>query len=152
DTAIFGRDHNPSSHWLYRCNGSLPSTKKFQIRAEGAMVVELRSTHAHTVFPGSAYAGDDEGNFVGESIRWEKDVTPKEIDGGQLSRALAMLAAAAVLLQHWQSGMRDDLATALTGLLVRAKWEPQTIDDFVGVIAREANDEEWRDRQKALKL
>jgi hypothetical protein len=60
--AIFGRAGKPRSHWLYRVQGNV-RTKKYKSKKHG-MIVELRSTGAQTVFPGSTHKS-------GEAIEWE---------------------------------------------------------------------------------
>ncbi len=135
-TSIFGRVSTPESHYLVQCNPP-PPTKKYQLAdgtAEKAMIVELRSTGAQTVFPGSTHES-------GEVITWANDIEPVLIGRDDLTRRVAKLAAASLLLRHWVKGQRDELATALCGALLRAKWTPVDVDRFIEIIATVAGSE-----------
>ena len=83
--AIFGRAGKPRSHWLYRVTGPA-ETRKFQDSALG-MIVELRSTGAQTIFPGSTHPS-------GEPIEWEEDGTPAIVDPDALLQTVSSLAEA----------------------------------------------------------
>ena len=110
-TAMFGRESAPCSHWLYQCK--TPGARRaFAVNEGMSMVVEYRSTGGQTVFPGSTHPG-------GEIIRWDKDCKPMKIDSVKLRNKVAKLAVGAVLLRYWVKGMRDELATALAGFLLR---------------------------------
>ncbi|MGH9927685.1 MAG: bifunctional DNA primase/polymerase, partial [Pyrinomonadaceae bacterium] len=116
-TLCFGRKSKPRSHWLYVCQPP-PETEKFADDANG-MLLELRATGCQTVFPGSVHPS-------GERIRWEapEEAQPYLIKADDLQNAARRLAAAALLLQDWRQGSRDDIATALCGGLLRDGWEP----------------------------
>jgi putative DNA primase/helicase len=60
--------------------------------------------------------------------------------------------AAQVVADLWVPGQRDDLATALTGVLLRDNWDEARIDDLLSEAAGIAGDEEWRSRSKASRL
>jgi putative DNA primase/helicase len=82
----FGRTGKPNSHWLYIVTGATP-TKQHRLRSR-KMIVELRSTGAQTVFPGSIHE-------TGEAIDWiDPDAEPAEIDPAELAQAVANLADA----------------------------------------------------------
>jgi hypothetical protein len=116
------------------------------------MVVEVRGAGGQTVFPGSLYAGEKgTGKHKGEPILWEHDVPPVVMDLADLTVHAGKLAAAAVLLRHWE-GTRDNLAAAVCGVALRAGWTAEEADDFVVTIAEAAGDEEARDRAKAWRM
>jgi hypothetical protein len=75
------------------------------------------------------------------------------IDAASLRRAVARVAACALLARHWPGvGGRDVAAMALCGWLCRNRdmqWSIGSINSFVALVARIAGDEEWQDRQKA---
>jgi hypothetical protein len=152
----------PRSHYWFRSQGV--ATKKYQfpgMNAAGArppkltMIVELRSTGCQTIVPPSVHTS-------GETLYWDNlwgpdelssqfdRLSPAEIASADLERAVAKLAAAALLAQHWPgTGSRDDAAMALCGMLVRAGWSDEEIDHFAQVTAQAGGDEQWRQRGKA---
>src|SRR5205823_2674523 len=76
----------PRSHWIYRVASQI-KTKTFKSKSEG-MIVELRSTGMHTVFPPSTHVS-------GESIRWEdENADPATVDPDELIECLQRLADA----------------------------------------------------------
>ncbi len=144
--AIFGRPGNPGSHVLYRVSGDL-DTRRFQDPVKRDpdddvrnVLVEIRSTGAHTLFPGSVHPS-------GEEIAWVHDETPPNTDPGELSTAVGRLAAAALLARHWpDQGSRQDTAMALAGTLLRAGWVESNARDFICAVAFAAHDEEHTKR------
>ncbi|MDQ3775044.1 MAG: hypothetical protein M3461_12145 [Pseudomonadota bacterium] len=60
-----------------------------------AMLVELRSTGAQTVFSDSAH------KETGEAIEWICDNGPAEIDGARLTRLVGLVAASALIARYW---------------------------------------------------
>jgi hypothetical protein len=107
------------------------------------MLIELRSTGCQTIAPPSIHPS-------GEVVRWETDGVPWSVGGSELRRAVAKVAAVALLARHWPGeGQRDEAAKDLAGLLLRGKWDENEVDDFVRLVARIAGDEEWRRRGKA---
>jgi hypothetical protein len=78
---------------------------------------------------------------------WEREGEPAKVDGLVLLEKVKQLAAAALLVRHWPSrGARHDVALALSGLLLRNRWEVDGVAAFISAIANGANDEEWRSR------
>ena len=60
-------------------------------------------------------------------------------------------ALKAILVQHWIEGQRHDLALGLAGLLAKSSISQDDALSLLREIAAEANDSEWRDRERALK-
>ena len=59
--AVFGRDSNPCSHWLYKVSD--PSPRK-AFSTKNGMILEVRGNGSMTVFPGSIHEpGDNELMF-----------------------------------------------------------------------------------------
>src|ERR1044072_7890297 len=139
--AIFGRPSTRRAHWLYY---SKLSTRKFtDPLLEGkkgngaggkAMLVELRSTGAQTLFPGSVHPS-------GEFITWDAEGEPSPVDAQQIQRAVSRLAAASLLARYWPDGARNDAANALAGGLLRAGFPDDEAGQFIEAICRAANDE-----------
>ncbi len=143
-----GRDSAPGSHWFYRASSPLKTTKYVDpLGATGddrAMLVELRSTGTQTLVPPSVHPS-------GEPITWAQDGEPGTVDADVLQRAVAQVAAAAVLVRYWPAmGSRHEAALALGGGLLRAGWETQDTADFIWNIAQTAGDEEADDRRQAV--
>jgi AAA domain/Bifunctional DNA primase/polymerase, N-terminal len=139
--ATFGRDSKRRSHWLYFAS---IATKKFrdplvekQDATEGdkAMLVELRSTGAQTVFPGSTHQS-------GEAITWDDSGDPARSEARELESAAARLAAASLLARYWPRGSRNDAANALAGGLLRAGWPEDQTEHFIKAVCLAAQDEE----------
>lgn len=148
--ATFGRDSKRRSHWLY-CSSLV--TKKFRdpVAAANAdksdgdkgMLLELRSTGAQTVFPGSTHTS-------GEFINWDADGEPASVEARDLERAAGQLAAASLLARHWPKGSRNDIANALAGGLLRAGWLDGETEHFIEAVCYAAQDEETRSRVRTV--
>jgi putative DNA primase/helicase len=135
---IHGRNSKPGSHRWYVCSPS-PHPEKFA-DTDGTCLAELRSTGQQTVVPPSVHPS-------AERLCWERDGNPATVDGADLLRAVARVAAASLLARHWPSrGSRHEAALALHGLLLRAGWAEQEAERFVGAVALAACDEEWASR------
>ncbi len=107
------------------------------------MLIELRATGCQTLAPPSRHPS-------GEIVRWERAEEPGRVTADDLLRAVAQVAAAALLARHWPGvGSRDEAACALAGVLLRGGWQPEQADHFAQVVARIAGDEEWAKRGKA---
>jgi len=143
--SIFGRVSTPRSHRLFCAPDA--QTVKFvdpDRRPDEAMLVELRSTGAQTMAPGSIHPG-------GEAVEWAEDGEPAEIDADELRRQVAGVAAAALLVRLYPGqGSRHDYILALTGALARALPENEALR-MLDAIARAAGDEEYRARRADLR-
>lgn len=145
--SVFGRPGKLRSHWEYVSRGA--KTEKFQdVKREAdkpAMLVEVRSTGAQTVFPGSVHPS-------GETISWDQDGEPAQVDYEVLRQGVARLAAAALLARHWPAeGSRNNAALALAGGLLRGGWSGNETAQFVEAVAEAAGDEEAEARALAAR-
>ncbi|HLX84846.1 MAG TPA: bifunctional DNA primase/polymerase [Terriglobales bacterium] len=133
-----GRPTNPQSHYWFR-GSPLPEHKKFEF--DGECLVELRSV-GQTVAPPSLH------DKTGEQLVWHEATGElPTIAGGILSRAVAELAAATLLVRQYpKTGVRHDFALALAGFLLRRGWPLEKVRQFVQAVATAAKDEELEDR------
>jgi hypothetical protein len=137
---IHGRKAKPASHYWYRAN-PIPDLEKF-CDIDGTCLLELRSTGQQTIVPPSVHP-------CGERMRWCSKRRAARLDGKVLRDAVARTAAAALLGRHWPAqGTRDEVALALSGMLLRAGWKDAEVEAFVGAVTQAAHDEEWKARQK----
>lgn len=143
--ARFGRASTPSAHWLYVARGA--ATEKFTNPLAGkgdkAHFVEIRSTGAQTVFPGSVHKD------TGEAIEWADRGHPSAVEPQALRTEVARLAAASLLVLVWNQGnSRDDIAACVVGILRRSGWAEDAIKSFIGPVARAAGDDELEERRR----
>jgi P4 family phage/plasmid primase-like protien len=138
--SIFGRPSKPRSHWGYIVD-PVPETKKFVFNDE--MVLEVRSTGCQTVVPPSVHPS-------GEIIAWQRNGPPANISSEELCRRAGIVAAGALLARVWPktAGVRDGLAMALAGGLLRANWSVEHAEHFILAVCKAARDEEFADRSK----
>jgi len=133
--AIFGRESKPRSHHLYICPGA--KTTRFEY---GETLVEIRSTGAQTVFPGSIHPS-------GEEVRWDVEGEPARIDFQTLKRSVAKLASCVLLSRYYPGeGSRQFASMALVGWLLRNGWAREETSDFLEALCTLAGDEESRQR------
>jgi P4 family phage/plasmid primase-like protien len=142
--SVFGRASKPASHYLYTV-APVPKTLKYQHPIDGDMLLELRSTGAQTVFPGSSHES-------GEPIKWSNDqgpyhATPVDVD--TLTKALNRLASAVLLARHWPAGNRHNASLAVAGGLRRAGFTLTETRQFITAICKVAGDPEGEDRARA---
>lgn len=148
--AIFGRDSKRRSHWLFyasirtrKFRDPLLENRKGATEQDKAMLLELRSTGAQTVFPGSTHE-------TGELITWDAEGKPAQIEAKDLERRAARLGAACLLVRYWPNGSRNDAANAVAGGLLRAGWSEDEAAQFIEAICFAAQDEETRSRLRTV--
>lgn len=140
--AIFGHGVKAESHRLYDCH----KIKAEKYTYNNKVLLEIRhGSGFQTVMPGSVHVS-------GEKITWVNGWTPitplTKIKADELKAHCDKLAAATILAQHWKEGVRDDLAVAVYGILIRGGVEPIEADDFILGVAVAAGDDQ--DRVKGL--
>ncbi len=93
--AKFGHKSKPNSHWLYRAMGQASKRfsppRSFTHSDQRNMIVEIRSTGAQTVFPGSTHPS-------GEEIEWMSVEEPALVAKEHLEQSVIELYEAALLL------------------------------------------------------
>lgn len=151
--SVFGRAGKPRSHRLFYCkdgkfekfNNPFLISSKDETERKNACIVELRTGDGlQTVFPGSTHES-------GESIEWQSDGEPLQTDAKTLRRATARLAAACLISKSWRVGIRQDLALALSGALLRNGFSEAETNNFVRAVCIAANDDEISERLNAVK-
>jgi hypothetical protein len=136
---IHGRKSKRHSHWYYY--SLVPMKPKKFCDLDGKCLVEIRSTGQQTIIPPSRHPS-------GERIFWESTGKPPRISSKKLLRRVRELAAACLCARHWPTkGSRHEVAKALAGLLLRARWDEAATVHFVSMVARAAGDEEWKKRK-----
>ncbi len=135
--AISGRRSKRRSHHWYIAPGL--DTKQYK-DVNGEMLIEVRSTGGQTIVPPSTHPS-------GEQYEWESSGQPANVDGAELSTAVARIAAAAILAIHWpKKGSRHSASLALAGMLLRGQWSQEAAREFVSMVAAVAGDDEWNER------
>ena len=133
-----GRPSTPRSHRWYSVSPA-PKTKQFEDPDGKTMLVELRSTGAQTIVPPSVHPS-------GETLVWHSTGMPTVVEATELERAVAELAACAMLARRWTLHIRHKTSMALAGMLLRAGWSEERTVAFIRAVATVANDEELDDR------
>ena len=149
--SVFGRTSKRRAHHFYKTDlceteprAVIPFKETKALNEKEVMLVELRigagSSGAATLAPPSVHPN-------GELITWDSDGDPAVVDGEDLKKRCAMLAAATLLVRHYPGeGGRHAAALVLGGVLARASWDVKNIEWFVGAIAQAAGDKEADDR------
>ncbi|MEJ7698806.1 MAG: hypothetical protein WKF71_04050 [Pyrinomonadaceae bacterium] len=95
-----------------------------------------------TVFPSSTHE-------QGESIKWQSDGEPFEVDAQTLRLTVAVLASACLISTFWRIGIRNELNLAVSGALLRNGFEVPKVKNFIKAICFASGDEETSNRLKA---
>lgn len=144
---IHGRSGKPSSHWWYRSQG-LAVYLNFKDPTDKSALVELRAVPSHqTVIPPGTHAS-------GESIVWEREGEPLDIEPDELKKRVAHVAICALIARHWpkEAGARHELALIAGGFMGKAMPDDPTVAYKILESAfRIAGDEDWKDRARAAR-
>ena len=144
--AIFGRDGNPTSHYLWSNKNKIPF-KQFKLPEEfekdyknfphGSMVCELRTERRrYTIVPESLHCKSK------TNVKWEKFEEIREYQGNLLIDVGKIALSAALTIIYPTTGGRDEYCTAIAGILIKnSDWTDKEIDEFVSRIAEAANDD-----------
>jgi len=148
DTAIFGRQGSPRSHYLYSCENAGEGLRLKD--GPGKVTVELRSQPGgkacQTVMPGSVHP-------TGEAVVWWDKRTPMKLPFEKLAELVNDIHGAAVLLRGYPAeGSRHDFWLAAGGLWAKSgvpKERALRIMHAVFSVA-ESDPTEMEDRRKAV--
>lgn len=118
ETLTFGRASKPRSHWLFRSASA--ESRVFEVPREIAqgrkkqVLLEVRSTGAQTMFPGSTHPS-------GELVGFDSAAEPASIGVDDLMQRAARLAAAALLVRAgWRQEEARDAVLSPRLLTARA--------------------------------
>ena len=144
--AIFGRDGNPSSHYIWSNKTKIPF-KQFSLPDEfekdykdfphGAMICELRTERKrYTIVPGSLHSKTK------TNVRWEKYQDIREYQGNLTLDVGKIALSSALTIIYPGEGKRDEYCTAIAGILLKnSDWTEEQINLFIARIAEAANDD-----------
>jgi hypothetical protein len=151
--AIFGREGNPTSHYLWTNRNQIPFKqfnlpdefeKDFKDFPHGSMICELRTEKKrYTIVPGSLHSKSK------TNVRWEKFEEIREYQGNLSIDVGKVALSSALTIIYPSTGARDDYCTAIAGILVKnSDWTDDEIDNFVSRIAEHADDNDFKERSK----
>jgi P4 family phage/plasmid primase-like protien len=123
---VFGRESAPKSHRIYR--SKIQRTVELKDPETGDMVVELRSTGAQTIFPGSTHTS-------GEPIEWAEDGDPGLAHPPRLIEAVELLAAASTLARCAPGKGRHAYFRTISGWLLRSGWTKERVRHLLMPVA-----------------
>lgn len=147
DTTAWGR-HGEVTHLVYRADLKEPVTFRLP-NVTGAPT--LTGDHAYTVCElrtsaqGEAYQAMIPSSIHpdGDELQWFNEIVPQERPADALVQAFGIYAGIAVLTRFYPGeGMRDELALALTGCMVRAEWSEDQIAQFMTYLCQLTGDTE----------
>ncbi len=137
-TAFFSRGTTESGHLLVTSAGAKTTKYVDPLAAKGdkGMLVEIRSTGAQTVFPGSRHPS-------GAQIVWDEPTYAiASLDADDLDWRIRKVASATLLSRHWPAdGARHEVQLALAGALVSAGWPDTYVIEFLRAVCAAAGDE-----------
>jgi len=151
--AIFGREGNPTSHYLWTNRNQTPFkqfklpdefAKDYEAFPHGSMICELRTEKKrYTIVPGSLHSKSK------TNVRWEKFEEIREYQGNLSIDVGKVALSAALTIIYPSTGSRDEYCTAIAGILVKnTDWTDDEINDFVSRIAEHADDDGYAQRLK----
>jgi hypothetical protein len=148
---ISGRAGSPRCHRWYQCNdapakASIAYTDPLETEESGRRtLVEFRSTGGQTVAPPGTHPS-------GEQIVWYEFGEPARVEAAVLSKCVARLGAAALLVRYWprKAGTRQDAALGIAGGLLRAGWGVKEVEDFIRAAVTAAGDDEVEKRVETV--
>ena len=141
---VHGHLSSPRSHRYYRPT-SIPKNKSFhdprqdKTKSDRAVIAELR-TNGQTVVPPSINLR------TREVVTWDSESEAATVNGDVLAAAVAQVAAAALLGRYWPNGSRHFATLALAGMLLRARWATDDVEQFILAVGSAAQDEETSSR------
>jgi hypothetical protein len=141
---ISGRKSKMKSHWWYLVDDPPEKASQEYKDTNGSMLCELRSTGGQTVVAPSVHEEN-------ERIGWHCCDEPARVPIEDLRKAVARVAAVALLARHWPSkGSRHDAALAFGGALARSGMPAEDAVQLMRAVCAAANDDEVADRVRAV--
>src|SRR5262249_45463521 len=152
----YGRASKPASHWMWRVDtvAGVRHTKfeglpqMVEGKKKSATLLERRTGDGkQSVIPPSIHES-------GEPIEYLPDcsMTPTEVNGKALSRAVDKLAVACLIASVWSEGVRHKLALAIPAFMLKTGVDPAVVQEIVGAVVEEYDDPaEVDDRIRAIR-
>jgi len=126
---VSGRRNKPASHYWFVADA--PVVFQAYDDVDGTRLLERRAGNGHqTIAPPGIHEQGDE-------IMWDHlSGRPTAIKTADAVRLAGEVAAIAVMAKHWPRtrGKRQDHALSLAGGLIRAGWDPEKAERFIGAI------------------
>ncbi|MCC6795609.1 MAG: bifunctional DNA primase/polymerase [Candidatus Hydrogenedentes bacterium] len=143
-TVKSGRASNPLSHFWYKASGAYKKFSSKEFTQQGAHkkdILELRAGAHYTIIPPSIRHN--------EIVEWtgNPDEIP-EVAYDEIYTGCSRLAAAALLSEYWQDGIRNDLAMTFAAMAAQNNWTEEETKYFIATIAQYKNDSQ--DHSKAI--
>ncbi|WP_375687981.1 bifunctional DNA primase/polymerase [Pseudooceanicola sp. LIPI14-2-Ac024] len=150
DYPSFGRPSSPHSHRVIqaelkkgRYTFELPKEAAVKLGAARAMLLEVRGDGHQTMFPPSTHPS-------GEKVQWHIGaISAPLVEPEELLKLCGVIATLSVVSMAYPNiaGERDEIAMMLAGVLVRAGFEDELIDDLIECVATLGGDEEAHKRR-----
>ncbi len=141
----YGRRSKPVSHVLVREGGAYQGPRQVVDPDTRSLLLEARVDKQYSLIPPSVHPSN-------ERICWVDD--PQALLArapvGTAETLFRRIAAAALLVQVWEPGIRHEASLALAGWLLRVGWPLEEIEMFVSAVAAAAGDDDARDRVTAV--
>lgn len=141
---VFGRKSKPRSHWLYICEDA--KTCKFSAEKKSKPIEIRASPSEQTVFPGSIHPSK-------EKIEWEPPFPsdPSQVEFEALQKCVQCLTVVQTIIPFWEEGSRNDLASALSGYLLKHDIDFDLVAEVVETVCDEVGDAEKQSRLDLVK-
>ena len=139
----YGRQSNPTSHWLYKViDLTKKHTRKYfsfeDPNIDKETLLELRA-HDHYTMCSGKYAEE-------EYVKWSEFSSIKETTYDVLFKSVAMLAVASIILRNYPTGDRNVYIWQVAGTLWHHKVEEEDALKIIEAVCIEAGDEEVKGR------
>lgn len=145
DLPAFGRSSSPNSHRIAVCDLD-KNRLVFQLSDEVAnrspmarsMLLEIRGNGHQTMFPPSTHPS-------GERVAWSSEpATAPRVDADELKHKCGLIAFLTTVVAFYPqaAGQRDEICMVLTGILIRAGLDDDTVNFLTEKVASLAGDDE----------
>jgi hypothetical protein len=150
ETRTMGRAGTTHGHKLYFLDGPLPETKQFTIPGEGPdrMVLEVRSTGAQSLGPGSTYPLE-KGQETPDVCVWGDGEIVRVSSDEYLGRVREAAISALLAMNYPGEGSRHKFCMGASGYLIPRVGIEET-KRIIHAAASVAKDPEVKDRLKAV--
>lgn len=142
---VSGRAQMRSNHWYYLVRECIRRVL-FNDPLDGMLLLEIRGDGCQTMIAPSVHP-------EGDTLEWESEGAPAEVEFALLRRACGKVAVTAFFARHWSlwPTQHHSLVMHLSGGLFRAGWTLEEVEELVGAIADTSGDHEPKDRIEAVR-